>query len=247
MMVAETYTYRYAPLGELRRLGTTLVARAWLGPCEREVYAQFRPSPRRDNWLLGRFLAKQLVLEQQRNGTLKTIGDHSVAPTRIEVRSGGARGRRLRPRLLVDGRLMPWSLSISHTERAVLAVLAVASGISVGADLVEPECYGRGFAELWFTPAERDYLRSDGDRGLAAALWAAKEAVFKATSRGEPFRPQSLEILADRQRGFVCRPAGSGAKFSCNLMVWRTPQRGIAAIAIQTRGASPPAYGEPHD
>jgi len=246
-MAAVKYTYRYAPLGELYRLGATLTAREWLSAREREVYAQFRPSPRRDNWLLGRFLAKQLVLERQGNGSLSTMPDLAGVPTRLEIRSGGARGKRLRPRLLVDGRLMPWSLSIAHTERAVLVVLAGASGLSVGADLVEPGCYGRGFVELWFTPAERERLRSASDQGLAGAIWAAKEAVFKATSRGEPFRPQRLEILPDRQRGFICRPTGSSLRFPCNLLVWRTPQGGIAAIALQTRGASPSADGGDDD
>jgi hypothetical protein len=61
-MAAVSYSYRYAVLGELRRLHAARAAEEWLSTGERGIYAQFRPGPRGDNWLLGRLLAKELVM-----------------------------------------------------------------------------------------------------------------------------------------------------------------------------------------
>ena len=243
-MAAVSYSYRYAVLDELRRLHAARVAEEWLSTGERGVYSQFRPGPRSDNWLLGRLLAKELVMTRlsgrpQREGPLH--------PARIEIRSGAARGQRFRPRVAVDGRQRSWSLSIAHTEKAVLVVLADGPRAAVGADLVEPGRYGRGFLELWFTPLEQNRLR-EGDRpDMTAAVWAVKEAVYKAINRGEPFRPQSMEVLTDPDQGFVCRPAGQRERFPCDLILWRTPQGGIAAIAAQTNGDVLAPFGDHHD
>ena len=242
-MAATLYSYRYAVLDELRRLHAARAAEEWLSTGERGIYAQFRPGPRGDNWLLGRLLAKKLVMARL---SAQPQRKRFLHPARIEIRSGAARGQRFRPRVAVDGRQRSWSLSIAHTEKAVLVVLADGRD-AVGADLVEPGRYGRGFLELWFTPLEQDRLR-DGDRpDMTAAAWAVKEAVYKAINCGEPFRPQSMEVLTEGRRGFVCRPAGRRERFPCDLILWRTPQGGIAAIAAQTNGDVLAPFGDHHD
>ncbi len=261
-MAAVSYTYRYAVLDELYRLRAARAAEERLSADEQGVYAQFRPGPRRDTWLLGRLLAKNLVRAQLVRQPVTGWGTGSffgpfragecacplaVDPARIEICSGPARGKGFRPRVAVDGRQQSWSLSIAHTEKAVLVVLAADRRAAVGADLVEPGRYGRGFLELWFTPLEQSRLRDAGCPGLTAAVWAAKEAVYKAVNRGEPFRPQTLEVLADPRRGLVCRPAGKRRRFPCDLIVWQTPQGGIAAIAVQTNGDLLSPFGDHHD
>jgi phosphopantetheinyl transferase len=118
---------------------------------------------------------------------------------------------------------LPWSLSIAHTPRAVLVALGRTPGVRVGVDLVEPVTLPRGFAEVWFTAAERRLLR-DAQPSVAATLWAIKEAVYKAAGAGRPFAPRAIEVLPQQPCGFVSRPA-------CALAVWRTPQGETAVVA----------------
>ena len=195
----------------------------WLSPVERQSYGRLIDPRRRSAFLLGRLLAKRLILS--RCCATAHTGAAAIHPMEIEIDSGLAQGRRRSPRISIAGQASPWPLSIAHSDRAVLVALACEPDACVGVDLVEPTRLGRGFAELWFTAAERRHLQ-DGRPGLAAQLWAIKEAVYKAAGNGRPFAPRSIEVLPRPGGGFVSRPA-------CSLAIWQTPQGETAVIAIR--------------
>lgn len=192
----------------------------WLSPGERQVYARLTDPRRRSAFFLGRLLAKRLILCHCRTARPAVPG--LARPSEIEIDSGLSRQQHTSPRVNFAGRVMPWSLSIAHTENSILVALAPAADMSVGVDLVEPAVPGRGFVELWFTDAERRQLKNS-EPGLALTFWAIKEAVYKAAGNGQPFAPRAIEVLPWLD-GFVCQPA-------CHLTVWQTPQGQTAAIA----------------
>jgi 4'-phosphopantetheinyl transferase EntD len=165
----------------------------WLTSAEREIYAGFRAASRRQAWLHGRLLAKELILEAL---------DASRGPreaARLEICSRDGLGRSVAPRILVEGRTQPWSLSIAHSETSVLVALSREADVSVGVDLVPPGALGAHGLDPWLTPGERQWLITlpAGERSAGASiLWAIKEAAYKAVGRGAHFVPRRVEAYA---------------------------------------------------
>ncbi len=159
---------------------------ALLSDRERAELAAWHDPDRRRSWLAGRLLAKQLVRE---------TWSAAPADSAIEILSLNDQRRGRRPRVVCDGQQMPWSLSISHTQRGVLVALSTAPSVAVGVDLAARQDVSAGFVRLWFTPAEQRWLAESTDAHAAATIWAAKEALFKACNRGEGFAPRMIEVL----------------------------------------------------
>ncbi len=178
-------------------------AEAWLTPRERQVYGGLRRPERRCEWLAARILAKRLVGERFRRRLAP------IPPARIEIDSGDGRTRRQRPQILVDGRPLDWRLSIAHSGRSLLVALIDSGRPGVGVDLLAPVDCGRGFAEMWFTPVERRWLAVEPQ--LWPVAWAIKEAAYKATNRGEAFRPRAFEVLPECRRRLRLRALRSSA------------------------------------
>jgi len=213
-------------------------AEAWLAPRERQVYGGLRRPERRCEWLAARILAKRLVGERFQPTPAP------IPPARIEIDSGDGRTRRQRPQILVDGRPLDWRLSIAHSGRSLLVALVDSGRPGVGVDLLGPVDCGRGFAELWFTPLERRWLAVEPR--LWPVAWAIKEAAYKATNRGEAFRPRAFEVLPAPGGGFACALRGRRPGMLRRLSVWRTPGDETAVLALYD-SRIPSADGGCHD
>ena len=220
-MHAAPYVYRYAAYGPEEASQPACEKLRWLSAAERQVYERLLDSQRRESFVRGRILAKRLILLEY-CASLR-LGGGMVHPADIEIDSGLARRMRQSPRVKIGGQPLPWSISIAHTQRGVLVAAGRTPGVRVGVDLVEPAAMPRGFADFWFTAAERRWLR-DARPEPVATLWAIKEAVYKTIAGERPFAPRAIEVLPHERRGFVSRPA-------CMLSVWRTPQGQTAVIA----------------
>jgi phosphopantetheinyl transferase len=133
---------RYRPLSDLDALLAGRVE-GWLSARELKELAQWRDERRRRAWMLSRLLARQLLAE---------VGDASEAS--FEVLSRDELGRVNRPILWRDGARLPWSLSISHSDRGVLVALAPRSDVTIGADVTQEQSFAPSL-EAWFTPSER--------------------------------------------------------------------------------------------
>lgn len=186
-------TLRLCPISEL--LGPPLAV-DWLAALtttERAVLAELRAPERRQQWLAGRVLAKQLVASELALGT-----DPAKLPAvlaQIEIVSLNADGKGVAPQATVSGQ--PWNgaLSLAHQGDCVAAALLPDAKYGVGIDLVPDEPFGAGFADMWFTAAERAWALAESDApSLPASIWALKEAVYKAINHGESFQPQAIEI-----------------------------------------------------
>ena len=165
-----------------------------LSPREKRECAAYRNPRRLQEYYCGRLLGKQLIAEQLGN----------ACANQIEIFSRDSAGRAIRPRASLAGRPLPFSLSIAHTDRGVLAAVCRDTRLQVGVDMMPRGPLSRGFARLWFTRAEQAWFDRAGASEIGCLLWASKEAVFKACNCGESFDPTVIEILpcgAARYRG----------------------------------------------
>jgi len=238
MILHSGIIWRYAELTELRPCCPADGGR-WLGPRELRHYARFKDQRRREGWLLGRVLAKQLLLENADT----PVGE----PREIEIISRDSQGRAVRPEVTVGGRRQPWSLSISHTDTAVLAAVCFGPAIGLGVDLVRLQPLGRGFVQAWFDRREQALL---GEGGLleACTLWAAKEAVYKAAGSGDSFAPRQIRLRLSPLGGYTCTYRGVDLSDNCRVRTW-TAGGHVAALAVVTgdtaqREAVEPAIAE---
>jgi len=178
---------QYARLSELPRLA---VEQDWLSPPEQdECGRRWRAADRRQMWLAGRWIAKQLIRQN-------VIG-LSTRASDISIQSIDEQGRAARPRVRVgDHSQTEWCLSITHSARGVLVALATAHDTRVGIDLCERRPYPPGFTSTWFTRQEQKRL-DPGQQELIGRTWAAKESIYKACNHGEPFAPRRIEVSWD--------------------------------------------------
>jgi 4'-phosphopantetheinyl transferase len=140
------------------------------------LLASFRFPRRREDWLLGRWTAKQTLVSY-----LGLAGAASELAT-IEIRrsAGGA------PEAFIGGRRGSVSISLSHRAGIGLCALAPICGpLGCDVELVEPRA--ESFVDTYFTAEERESILGAAQperNGLIAFLWSAKESVLKALGVG---------------------------------------------------------------
>lgn len=96
----------------------------WLSAAERDRLARIRSPQRRTGWLAGRRLAKELLCSVD--------GRTSPGPAGWHIESRDGRGRPAPPRAFRCGRLVPWVVSISHSDRSVYVAVSTAQGCAAG-------------------------------------------------------------------------------------------------------------------
>lgn len=146
----------------------------WLSPREAAVCSTFRFPKRRDDWLLGRWTAKQALLRLQQD----ELGD----PTGWEILADESGA----PVVHKEGRPGPLNLSLSHSNGRCLCTLSHAP-LRLGCDLELVEARSSAFEETWFEQAEIELVGSFPGRWRPAAVtlvWSAKESVLKALRTG---------------------------------------------------------------
>lgn len=165
----------------------------------------------------------------------------TVPRSRIRVAPLAPSGR---PVALRDGACGACGVSISHLRRHVagpgVVAAAACRGADVGVDIVAPADTGRAALARFLSPAEAALA---ADAHGAAAVWAAKEAAFKAAGLDEGFRPGRVAIDRLTSQGFAwCVRGGFRHVRGRGLFV---PCRDhLLAIAVTHRAAGRPRQGE---
>ena len=183
-----------------------------LHPAEEARLAGLRVPKRRQDWLLGRWTAKQLLQgwleartgERPPPDRLQVLADPDGAPYAALAEPGGAGGPGPDTGPEAQAQRLAASLSISHSGPWGFCALCDEAGWTVGADIERIEPRTRGFVETFFAPAELaafDAAGSDRRDVLVTATWCAKEAALKALRMG---------LRADT-RQLTCRLAGADA------------------------------------
>jgi len=182
------------PLGDIpgaywlaKRLEEVPTEVDWLSPEERQHLVRLEVEKRRNDWLLGRWTAKEAL----RASPYSAGFDTDPADLTVRQAADGA------PEALLRGRPLPLALSISHRGGWGLCALAPEERL-VGCDLELIEARSQAFLEDYFTIQEQAAVRAapadERDR-LATLLWAAKESVLKALRVG--LRADTRRIRAE--------------------------------------------------
>lgn len=157
------------------------LAEAALGPQEREQLAGFRFEKRRCEWLMGRWLLKQVAAE--------ALGP-DWQPDRVVIAKGVAGS----PEWLGSaGAGEPLHLSLTHSHGWVGAV---AAPWPLGLDIERVRAMPAGSWRYYLSEAERDWL-AEHPLGPHSDLivWSLKEAAFKAWGgRSRALRPLELRL-----------------------------------------------------
>jgi 4'-phosphopantetheinyl transferase len=158
-----------------------------LSDSERRTYEGLRFPKRRQEWLLGRWTAKQLVLR-----TLETYRSMPMAAISVHNDPDGA------PYLAVDGEgRLPASLSISHRAGRAACALSPSMSPSIGIDLERVEPRPAVFVDDFFTADEAERVWScplaSRDQ-LVTVIWSAKEAALKAVRKGLRLDTRAIEV-----------------------------------------------------
>jgi phosphopantetheinyl transferase len=254
MINAGSSLWRYASMDDLDVAGAVGSIRDWLGDGERRYWERLPLGPRRTTWLAGRMLIKTLVSEE-----LQRRHSPEQPPTTfpdIQVHSLDRWGRKSPPLATGNGVVPGWSLSVAHTDRGVLAALVTNTDRQVGVDLVDPATMAQGTSRWWLTAGEQSQWDVETPEARAR-LWALKEALYKACSRGERFVPQQISVLRSSAGNLDCRYAGRTVRL-VDLQVFTVDDQ-IAAVAVADRDAAaqtvdgparqfePARYAEAHD
>lgn len=178
-----------------------------------------RVPKRRDDWRLGRFTAKSLLLSVGAQDDSNEPHDlERFAAITIAADEDGA------PVPSVNGTPAAHSLSMSHSAGRALAAVGP-SGIALGCDIEVIEPRPESFARDYLTASELAMVDAcePSDRTLAVTvLWSAKESALKALRVGLRANTRSVDV--DVEMAPVGAPEG-----------WRSLNvRASDAEAIQT-------------
>lgn len=148
----------------------------WLSLPEQNRYQQFRFPKRQNEWLLGRWTAKNLL-----SNLMKNVENPSSKEFSIQNEDSGA------PYAMWNDQRLSGSLSISHRGENAVAAFCFNPDIKIGIDLEEVEAKSHAFVEDYFTELEASVVLAlpIQEQALAASLlWSGREAIVKALQIG---------------------------------------------------------------
>ncbi len=168
----------------------------WLAADELQVLRAFRVPKRRDDWRLGRWIAKRAVA-----GYLALDPDpHMLASIEIRPADSGV------PEVYLPGGPAPVSISITHCD-GIAACAVTGPGVAVGCDLEVIEPRSDAFLADYFLESERALVARfpATDRPwLVTLLWSSKESALKALHEGLRLDTRSVRTQPELE------PSGAG-------------------------------------
>lgn len=158
--------------------------------------ASFGDVQRKLLWDLGRRLVKQHVASVYRSQK-----ESAVQESELLVISRNGFGRGMRPAVFLGGKVLPWSISLAHSDDVIAVAISTDRSLQVGIDLIDMEPTAEDSERLWpwLSEHERILARASG-AAMSHVIWGAKEASFKANNYGQAFRPRDWEVACDHER-----------------------------------------------
>jgi 4'-phosphopantetheinyl transferase len=159
----------------------------WLSLSEQNRYQQFRFPKRQNDWLLGRWAAKNLL-----SNFLTETDSIPFHEFSIHNEDSGS------PFVMWNDQRLEGSLSISHRSEYAVAAFCFDPEISIGIDLEEIEAKSLDFVEDYFTEPEVRMVLAlpfEEQALTASLLWSGREAIVKALKIG--LRIDTRQIALD--------------------------------------------------
>lgn len=163
----------------------------WLSPAEADFCRGLTVAKRRDDWLLGRWTAKQLVM-----AVLGNQGHDKPEPRALHIdrAADGAPTVRLDT---APSAMPPVTLSLSHSHGVAVAALVLAANWPLGIDLEWCEARHPAMAGDYFTAVEQADLAAlpaTQHTTAVTAIWSGKEAALKAVRLGLSQDTRALSV-----------------------------------------------------
>jgi len=159
----------------------------WLGKQEKVVLDELRFTKRRSDWRLGRWTAKQLILNFLKSEELSLL---KFSDIEILADSDGA------PQVYLKKKKAPFSISISHSHNVAMSVLNP-TGKPIGCDIEFIEKRDEKFVADYFTEEEMAWVKSAAENQKAVIsnlIWSAKESTLKVLKEGLRLDTRSVNI-----------------------------------------------------
>ena len=158
----------------------------WLSEKERSILGGLRFEKRRNDWLLGRWTAKQAICASQLRP------EPVLAALEIIAAEDGA------PEAFWESEPANVSISISHSNARSFCAVGP-SGVSMGCDLERVEPRDDLFFSDYFTAKEMMLCNNAPvEKALAVNLiWSAKESMLKAMREGLRRDTRSVQVHPD--------------------------------------------------
>jgi 4'-phosphopantetheinyl transferase len=160
---------------------------SWLSPGERARVAQMAFAKRRNEWRLGRWVAKQAIIRH----LLPASGADQLPRIDIRASADGA------PEAFLDDGPLPISLSLSHSSQRGLCVLGPRDA-AVGCDLELVLPKNTEFVTDYFTESEVALLSQTPTARhpeYVTLIWSAKESALKSLREG--LRRDTRTVVVD--------------------------------------------------
>ncbi|WP_298859932.1 4'-phosphopantetheinyl transferase superfamily protein [uncultured Gimesia sp.] len=187
---------------------------SWISLSEQEQLDRLRHQDRRREWLAGRWLCKHMIQEE-----LSLTCQHTMPLSVIEIESLYGGRRTSRPRVIIDGQMQSMEISITHSNDWIGVALATKSGCSIGIDLVSQTLTNKHSLDVWLTENEKQGVAENSDE--LPIIWSIKESVYKASNRGELFRPLEMEVYRTLTGEYACHYKALTEGIDYSIMVDR--------------------------
>lgn len=227
---------RYMPVGEWNQHCEKTVVTS-LSASEQAELNRYKNRQRRQDWLRGRFVAKQLISE--------TCFDSQMSWESISILSQNEQQESVAPTVLIDGMEQPGSLSISHTKRGAWAGICLDQYLRLGVDLAVIEQFSDAFVKTWMTQAEQELIQDNLAKRneTIAIIWAIKEATYKACNTGEAYQPHRCHVSQRDGAKFECRYEYKDRVQSTNVKTDRIDGQVVAIVTSNASESNP--HNEP--
>jgi phosphopantetheinyl transferase len=179
----------------------------YLSDAER-VFAS-RKRNHRDTWILGRVAVKQAL-----NTRLCARGYRPISPCMLTILPD-LNGR---PTVVYSGEdnryrvIEEWSISISHNDTYVIAVVLSDSRYSIGIDIETIRHFHTDTKVNFLTSSEYAFTIGATDDLLTTAYWSLKESYLKSIGMGLRIHPRRIQIVRPLDRMNVSEVLHDGEK-----------------------------------
>ncbi|MBI3183217.1 MAG: 4'-phosphopantetheinyl transferase superfamily protein [Myxococcales bacterium] len=187
---------------ERPELGEGRPPAGFLSPAETDAFSRLLFPARRRKWLLGRWAAKRLLLEE-----LRARDGREIPPTALTI----ANEPDGMPYAVLCGLgRLAWSFSISHREKWGFCAVSFEPGLSLGADLELVQPREPALVRQFFTEDEAAAVAAAGPSAekVLARIWSAKEAVLKSLQVGLRLDTRGVRVGGEGQNETGRWPAG---------------------------------------
>ncbi|KAA3624392.1 MAG: hypothetical protein DWQ02_23090 [Bacteroidetes bacterium] len=172
-----------------RLLQDVPVSGDWLHPSEKLVADGFKFPKKRNDWLLGRWTAKNAV----KSFLQKSFPHLDYSQIEIRAAEDGA------PEVFFENKRLPVFISLSHSQGIGFCTITQ-PGFALGCDLEKIEPRSEYFVNDYFTKNEQALCsKSNYPELIANLIWSAKESTLKAIRTGLRVDPRLMEVSFEKE------------------------------------------------